>query len=186
MRRLLFGKGGTALFDSYEIPEHGFSPAQFLVQLVLAPLGGLVLGLIASTFLETLFRAKDSNLLGYIGFSIQGFLLGYKMQKAFPRAIESGGRWVWIPPVLVLLLGMLYDLSLRGGTPIAQSFWPRPGPGGIGMVLITWPAVASCFYSVGVNAASRSPRNSWAPRLRRMIGRSTGNDKQAEPTTATK
>src|ERR1700722_7042967 len=96
------------MFD-FEVRPTGFSPALFVIQLVLAPLGGLILGLLVFVFLEEVFRLRNSNLLGYLCFSVQGFILGYKMQTAFPRAIQSGARWVWIPPVCNLGVWILND-----------------------------------------------------------------------------
>jgi hypothetical protein len=89
------------MFD-YESESGGFSGALFITQLVLAPLGGLICGLIISVVVEGALHIRDSNLLDYLIFSLQGFVLGYKVQSSIPRAIQSGGPWIWILPVGVL------------------------------------------------------------------------------------
>jgi len=173
------------MFDSYEIPPRGFSPAFFVVQFIVAPLGGLVFGMVAYVVMEELFRVKDSTLLGYLVFSIQGFILGYRLQAAFPRAVESGGRWVWIPPICNLAVWVYRELE-RGQGSQAAWFFSFPSTHGsdegIAMVLITWPALASCFYSIGVHAASRPPHSSWGKRFRRAMA---GNPDDSEQTEAT-
>jgi len=165
------------MFESYD-DARGFSPGLFLVQFVVAPLGGLALGLVAYIVLEEFFRTKNNLFLGYFGFSIQGFILGFKLQKAFPRAIESGGRWVWIPPVINLSVWILRELE-RGSNSQAADFFASPG---IQLILITWPAIASCSYSIGIHAASKPPQSSWGKRLRRAIVRDPSSGGQTEPT----
>ena len=169
------------MFD-YEVRSTGFSPTLFVIQLILAPLGGLILGLLVYALLEEVFRARNSNLLGYIGFSIQGFILGYKMQTAFPRAIESWGPWIWTVPVCNVGLWILNDNGPNSQVADFFVFPHGPGLGGIEMVLITWPAVASCFYSFGVIVASRTPQTSWQHFIRRGVFRERSNDGDRTPT----
>jgi hypothetical protein len=175
------------MFDSHEVPPSGFSPSLFVIQLVLAPLVGLLFGFVTYLLLEEAFRVRNSMLLGYLAFSVQGFLLGYKMQTAFPRAIQSGGRWLWIAAVFVLGLWILNELG-RGPRAQVEGFFvfPKgPGLGGLEMVVITWPVVATCFYTIGVIAAARHPRSPWGKRLRRLIVReNSSNGDKAEPSTA--
>jgi hypothetical protein len=144
----------------HEIRANGFSAGLFVVQLVLAPLGGLIFGLILWIVLEELLRTRDGNILGYFGYSVQGFLLGYKMQTSFPRSIQSWGPWIWIPPVGLLLCCFGSELARHSKSAIVDCFWPGLGnPGGVYLiVLVTLPAIASCFYSAGIVAASRPRR----------------------------
>ena len=120
------------MFD-YEVRPSGYSPALFIIQLVLAPLGGLILGLLVYVLLEGILRVRNSNVLGYVGFSVQGFILGYKMQTAFPRAIESWGSWIWTVPVCNLGLWILGDNGPNSQVADFFVFPPGPGLGGIGI-----------------------------------------------------
>lgn len=174
------------MFDSYEAEPRGFSPSLFVVQVVVAPLAGLIMGGVTYLLIEELFRVKFNTLLGYVVFSVQGFIVGYKLQAALPRAIESGGRWVWILPSLVLMWGLTVELARGPNSQVADFFaLPPSGTGGLLMLLFTLPLVASCFYSVGVVAASRPPRRGpWDTRLRRLIFRDSGNGEQAETPEA--
>ncbi len=173
------------MFDSYKLESRGFSPPIFVAQLVGAPLGGLILGGLAYVLMAALFRVKDSTWLGYFSFSVEGFLLGYQVQTAIPRAIESGGRWVWIPPLCILAFGVLIELGRGSNSQVGELFvFPstRGSEGALGMVLITWPLVASCLYSIGIHAASKPPRTFWGKRLRRVFVRensSNGDNKAA-------
>ncbi len=71
-------------------PEpRGFSPPLFLVQLFAAPLGSLICGGLAAEVFRGMMPAAG-NLRGYFFYSFFGFVLGYKMQVSFLRAIDSG------------------------------------------------------------------------------------------------
>ena len=174
------------MFDTYAAPPKGFSPPLFVTQLLLAPLGGLILGGLTYTILSELFRVKDSNLIGYLVFSAQGFLLGFRFQTAFPRAIESGGRWVWVAPACNLLIWILYELG-RGPVSHVGDFFSFPqargNEGGIEMILITWPAISSCFYSVGIHAAGRPPRGHLGNRLHKLIAGGLDGERKFGITT---
>jgi len=76
----------------------GFSPPLFLLQLVAAPLGGLIFGLLVAMLFEVILRVQNDYSVIYFAYGLVGFLLGYFVATALPRACESGGLWVWIPP----------------------------------------------------------------------------------------
>ena len=141
------------------------------MQLVLAPLGGLILGGICYAILAELFRVKNNSLIGYLVFSAQGFIMGYRLQTVLPSAIDSGGRWIWIAPVCNLAFWLLGELRRGVNADLSAFFvFPEgPGAGGLVLVLITWPAVASCFYSIGVNAASKPAARFWDKLLQRHL-----------------
>jgi hypothetical protein len=140
-----------------------FSPALFLAQIVLAPLGGLIVGLIGTIILEAVFKTRNSNVAAYISYSVAGLQLGRKMQQLFPRAVHSGGYWAWIAPAIVLILGIIVEAKRGAEAQIHDIFAipDRPGADGIGLLLITLPVVASCFYSVGVISATPRGTKIW-------------------------
>lgn len=139
--------------------EHSFSPGLFVTQLILAPLGGLLVGLITAAFLEELLNIRYSNTLTYLAYGGQGFLFGYLTQKFSLASIKSGGAWIWIAPASLLIWSIIYELG-RPNPEIAGLFLARrANPGGaMFLALVTMPTLASVFYSIGVVAASRSWR----------------------------
>jgi len=159
---------------TYEPRSSSFSPALFVFQLIVVPFGCMFLGLIVTEALERVLKAGDSNFLGYLVYSVTGFLLGYRMQTAGPGTIQCGGCFVWVIPICILGWGFTDELGRHPGLglAVANSFWPGPEnrSGAWGMVLFTLPAVASCFYSLGVFAASRPPHSSFERTLRRALG----------------
>jgi hypothetical protein len=158
------------MFD-YESASARFSGALFVLQLVLAPIAGLIFGSVIFIVLEEALHIHDSNLLAYLIFSLQGFVLGYMVQSSIPRATASGGRWIWILPVGILAWSLSSDVGLFGARAIGDQLWPGPGnPGGAYlMFLITLPTVVSCFYSLGIGAANRIPTSTWEVGFRRLI-----------------
>ena len=173
------------MFD-YEARSIGFSPLLFVLQLVVAPLGGLIFGLILSLVLEAVLHVKESNSVLYLSFALQGFLLGYKIQARVPHAIQSFGKWVWIPPFCILAWSFLYELWLFPSSAVHDQFWPGSGdPGGAYLIiLVTLPVVASAFYSIGVIAANRAPTSSWQQAFHSMMaGKTTQDSKPPIDTT---
>ncbi len=145
------------MFESYGASERGFSASLFVTQLILAPLGGLLLGAMATLLLDLLLGDKHSSILSYFVFSLQGLVLGSRMQAVFPRAIESGGRWAWVVPVCNAGFWIVDELKRSPDSKVSNFFVVSNGPGltGIEMFLVTLPAVASCMYSIGITIAGR-------------------------------
>ncbi len=152
------------MFD-YDTEQVGFSAPIFVFQLVGAPLGTLIAGTVLSALVEGLFGAKNSNLIPYVCFSLEGFLFGYTFQTCRPRAHQSGGTWIWIPPVCLLAWGVLDELFRRHGTAVLDFFdATRPGPGVVyAMGFLTLPAIGTCFYSIGVMTARMRALSRWRP-----------------------
>ncbi len=151
------GSGEKAMFD-YEVKPSGPSVLLLVLQLFFAPFGCLVFGLLTAGFFEQLLHVitRDRSadlLLGYAVFILVGFVLGYMIQRALPRARQSGGPWVWVVPCCILAWGVL-DQSRAPGTVIGTYFVFTPGDEGVGVGLITLPAVATCSYSLGVFVAN--------------------------------
>lgn len=160
------------MFD-YESEPRGFSPPLFLVQLFAAPLGSLICGGLATLLVGEMLRIKDGNLPGYLFYSAFGFVWGYKMQVSFARSIESGGRWIWIPLVCLMIFWMLHESSAFHRSMLPDYFWPTSGPDlkGIEMYIVMLPTIGSCFYSLGVILANRTDRTSWHRFLRMILAR---------------
>jgi hypothetical protein len=166
------------MFDSFQSHERGFSAPLFLAQFFVTPLGGLVVGGIATMLLEGLFFTKNSTVFAYLAYSLQGLLLGFRMQAAFPRAVESGGRWVCIFPLCNAVFWVL-DEAKRGSNSHLDYFFiarQRPGLHGVEMYVIVLPAVASCTYSYGVTLASRPQRNTRERYLHHLFSRENSAD----------
>ena len=156
------------MFD-YDAEQVGFSAPIFVFQLIGAPLGTLIAGVALSAFVEGLLGVKNGNLIPYVCFALEGFLFGYTYQTSRPRAYQSGGRWIWIPPVCLLAWGVLDELFRRRGTAVLDFFdTSRPGPGVVLAVgLLTLPAIATCFYSIGVITARRRALSRWRQNVSR-------------------
>jgi len=164
------------MFDS-EADSSGFSVGLCVLQLFGVPLICLMFGLLAGDVSNELLRAitKSSGaelLLGYVVFSLVGFELGYIVQTAIPRSHQSGGLWVWVLPVCILGHGVVDQLTRNPNRVIIDYFVFSPGNEGLGVALITWPALATCFYSVGVVSASRPATTALGAVFRRAALRS--------------
>ena len=133
--------------------NRAFSVPLFVLQLFLVPLLCLISGVITTVLLRAI-TGGNVDVIGYVSFAAVGFSLGYGAQNAFPHASLSGGRWVWIAPVCVFVAGLLFDLA-KLPNEIPDFFVSRPGREGITQVLLTLPAIGSCFYSLGLLLAGR-------------------------------
>ncbi len=158
----------------HEVRSSGFSVPLFMLQMFLAPLGVLVFGLLAATSVEDLLGIRGSDLIAYSSFSLVGFVPGYSTQTAIPRSLQSGGAWVWIAPVCILGYGVLDEFSRHPDSVVGTYFLQRPGfgPAGLAEAFFTLPAVATCFYSIGITVANRPARTRIGVAFRKAILRS--------------
>lgn len=161
------------MFD--EVRQTGFSVPLCILQLFGAPFAGMALGFLA-TLIWTDFlgiRGTSADLFAYVAYGAEGWLMGYSVQTVMPRATQSGGRWVWIIPICFFTWGLI-DEPNRGLDTTLDMFITRPGrpASPFLMALITLPMVASCFYSLGIIAASRPAATALGVRLRKSILRS--------------
>jgi len=156
---------------STEVRSSRFSPIFFILQLFLAPLGSLICGLVIAGLLENLFGVRNNNFVSYSSFVLEGFILGYATQTAYPRAQQSGGLWVWIPPVCMAIYAVIEQFERNPGKLIGNYFLFRSGSGieGMGIVFVTLPAISSCFYSVGILIASRPAKTRLGAAVRNSI-----------------
>jgi hypothetical protein len=146
------------MFD-YELRPSGFSVPLFLLQQFLVPLLSLVIGVLVSALFEGNSPIQNA-LMRYLVFSAIGFWLGYKMQKTVPRARYSGGPWVWIAPVCLLIWGFFDTLRIEPDKMIAEVFIGNGPETGYILIFNTLPVVACCFYSLALIAASRRSKPS--------------------------
>jgi len=129
-----------------------------VAQVACAPFGCLIVGLLVGALLEQVLHVVTRDrfadlLLGYLVFTGAGLALGYTVQNVLRTARRSAGLLVWIAPCCVLAWGVL-DQARAPGTVLGTYFVFTRGDEGIGVALITWPALSACFYSVGVLFAS--------------------------------
>jgi hypothetical protein len=146
----------------YELDSsRGFSMPLFWLQIFGAPFSGMVCGLIVTYVLLLLFSRfigpNGEIVPGYLAYSLTGFLLGYFTQTLLPRALLSGGRWVWIAPVCILVWGVFNEPGEPPLKTTLEFLAPPAHSDGDGLVWLfaTLPAVAACFYSVGIIVAAR-------------------------------
>ncbi len=128
-------------------------------QLLLAPAGCFLFGMIGGEFFDLVLGIRAYQPTAWISYAVVGFVQGYLVQLKFPRASRSGGRFVWTIPFGLLVAAIL--LELQGGRPNIVANFLRWNPysynQGYDSVTFTMPACASCFYSAGVLAAGRKP-----------------------------
>jgi uncharacterized membrane protein len=139
--------------------EDRFSIVLFIFQLIAAPAGGFLFGVIAAELFDHVSGTRGHQFVPWLCYMLVGFVQGYLTQTIFSRSDRSGGRFVWIPPVCLLAVLILGDR--RGlGTAIGEALtWnPYSFDKGAGSVFFTMPAFASCFYSVGIVLAHQSWR----------------------------
>lgn len=134
-----------------------FSPVLFIFQIVAVPAGALVLGLIAGEAIDAVFGRGGHQLAIWLCYAVAGFTQGYLTQAVFPRSDRSGGRFVWVAPVCILVLCFL-DEYRSPQTDFADFFkWnPYSFLKGFTSVVFTLPAFASCIYPLGIVAAKRT------------------------------
>src|SRR5579871_474316 len=105
------------MFDSLESATEStrFSAVLCVLQLFGAPFLCLIFGLLVGQFFETLLLITSKGIrelvVGYLSFSIAGFLLGYIAQTAIPRLLHSLGQWVWIVPCCLILEDIITNLG---------------------------------------------------------------------------
>lgn len=159
------------MFDSFQTTEKGFSAPLFVTQLILAPLGGFIFGGVATILLESMLGMRNNSVLAYLAYSLQGLLLGFKMQTTFPRALDSGGRWVWVVPLCNAVFWMIDESGRGAGSRLSYYFvfQNRPGLAGIEMFVATLPALASCMYTLGAVLASQPPERNWLRNLHKIL-----------------
>jgi hypothetical protein len=147
------------MFDS-ETGTTSFSAPLFVAQLFGAPFMCFLLGSLVGAVWEALGLKTGSGhpageLLQYTSFAAVGFALGYAAQATMPRCVASGGRWVWLIPATLLSFGILQQVYWNPSKVVGTYFFSASGIEPIALALLTWPTVATCFYSCGIALADR-------------------------------
>ncbi len=155
------------MFQNDNNPLSRFSIPLFWVQVFLAPLGSLVGGLVLAALIDVTLRTVLSgappteDIISYLVFGSVGLATGYGVQIAIPAAIESGGRWVWIPPFGLVVWALVVELGKdpSGATSALFLTDPQRPLQGLPIVLLTCPALGAFCYSVGICLAGLRTRN---------------------------
>ncbi len=159
------------MFD-HKVGSRGFSMILCILQLLVAPFVCLILGLFAGEFWAELLRIFTKNrnvelLFGYAVFACVGFALGYVVRVALPRSY--GGQWVWIWPTAVFVWGLLDSVVKKPNEVIAENLGFPLIHEGLSVIVITWPTVATWFYSAGIALANRPATTSAGATIRKAI-----------------
>jgi len=136
-----------------------FSPVLFIFQILAAPAGSLVSGLIAGEAVDAVFGRGGHQLAVWLCYAIVGFGQGYLTQAIFPRSDQSGGRFVWVAPVCILIACFLSEYPRTPQTVFSDFLTWNPyssSAEGFAPVVFTMPAFASCIYPLGIVAAKRT------------------------------
>ncbi|MBI2680561.1 MAG: hypothetical protein HYX25_06080 [Candidatus Solibacter usitatus] len=140
--------------------RHQWSWPAFWIQQLIAPLGSLFAAGSATLWLAGFFYSAPKPLkewagaLDYAYPLLAGFMLGFVARRFSPKSNQTG-RWVWVLPVLVCVLGFVFDLTQDPANAISTFFKPNGSEQGMNLFFFVYPAVASGFYSLGVLVASR-------------------------------
>lgn len=147
---------------SYDQPDRQFSVGPFLFQLFGVPFAILIAGFAEMLFVNTILHttgllptSDDSISAMYLVYLPTGFILGFAVQKALPRAKICGGGWVWILQLLLFSWSFVVELRFgHGVVGVFRDIFAEP----IFLLLFTLPALGTCSYSLGVAIASERQR----------------------------
>ena len=142
-------RNGTGRLTMIQQPSGEFSVGSWLAQSVAVYVIPLALDLVLAGWVT-------SEVLNYIFLGLLGSVLGLVISRLFPVSTESG-RWVWAGPVVLLVCGVLWEMSLRDFDILTVLF--GTGEAGWANVLITSPALACCCYSVAMEWRTRRKRS---------------------------
>jgi hypothetical protein len=134
-----------------------FSAGLFVAQLILVPLLCFIGGGIAA---GAVIQATGLSITGYATSAVIGGMFGYRAQRADGRMADSFGQWIWISPLFIDVWFMVGDI--RRGHSIACFLRNCNGPSltGVELYVCTLPAVACCFYALGITLALRNQSRS--------------------------
>jgi hypothetical protein len=150
--------------------RHEWSWAVFCLQQAVATIGSMLVAACITLGLDGLFSVLPAgvriltDIFDYALPLMAGFAIGYNVQRLHATAYRTG-RWVWILPGSVVLLGMLWDSRFAAPTEVLRTYFYLNSPnGGLSVLLFTYPAFASASYSIGMIMAHRrlGPRASSA------------------------
>ena len=134
-----------------------FSWIIFFLQSVMAPFGALIFGLVAGEAVHAILGGKQQFTI-WLCYAVVGFVQGFFTQSVIPRAKPSGGCFVWVTPMLILLVALYDEIQHFPSKAFTTFFiWNPYALDGLPSVVITFPAFASLAYSSGIGVASRLP-----------------------------
>ncbi len=151
------------MFD-YERDSSSFSVVLCILLLFGSPLLCLLFGLLAAELLTEILRIVTTNrtaelAMTYLTYGFVGLVFGYVAQILVPRSYRCGGVWVWIAPSSLLAWGIVDDLMNHPSEVAGLFGFPHHHSEGLALALVTWPTVATLFFSIGVVLANRRAKS---------------------------
>jgi len=126
-----------------------------------------------ATITYLMFGSALGNAGGVIVSWVTVFAAGFAAYRAIP-AYTGSGRWIWVPAVGILILGLGSEWKRTSfESAICVFFWPGANSEAWWVVMfLTLPTACCCLYSTGIWLAGRLPRSAQAtPALPTDIGR---------------
>jgi hypothetical protein len=146
------------MFESSSVAD--FSWFLFVLQQVLVPVATMIaLILLAVPFEDVAARSRFAEvtgvLLAYACPPVVGWTLGRVARKIGPTFRESG-RGIWVAPVTLFVLVLVVSIFSDWRRAFREMFmFTNDQPeSGLAVVLLTFPTVACCFYSIGIGRRS--------------------------------
>jgi hypothetical protein len=136
-----------------------FSVLLFVGQVFIGPLLIVICMFVAVPLAQAFLHGWINDDVTAYGASIlEGFSLGYLVRSQSPRAMRSGGAWIWAMPACLLFSGCIYDMLVFPGE-LPELFYGSNRVWGIFFGTVTLPTIACCFYTVGMVVESRRSRS---------------------------
>ncbi len=161
----------------YDRDSGSFSPGFCILLLFGAPLACLIFGLFTAEVFTELLRLVTKNrtveiAVIYPAYGLAGFLLGYTAQLVVPRCHQCGGSWVWLLPSALFAWGIL-DTFMNHPRDVATLLgFPPYRSEALALAFLTWPTVATWFFSLGVRAGKRPATTRLGAGFRQAVARS--------------
>lgn len=93
------------------------------------------------------------QVLEAIAVGLVGFLLGMCVKRIKPT-VHTTGRWVWVLPAILLLIGVGWEWYDFGVKEVFEGFffrvYPNGGEGPIGREIVTYPTLSTSCYALAM------------------------------------
>lgn len=133
--------------------KNDFSAPWWLGQLVLCLPAILGLSTLILSFIESRHAtSRQAEMVEYMVVAASGTIVALVVGTLMPRTIASGGKVVWIAPVLLFFAIVLADGRLTPSR-LQSIFFTRPNESPLFVGLFTMPTWGACFYSLGMKLA---------------------------------
>jgi hypothetical protein len=129
------------------------SVPRVMLQIFIMPMICAVSGFVVALIVWGLPGTKQLGepLVGCLSYFAGGFLLGYRVQRAYPSVYFCAGRLVWAIPTLFLLWGVLVSVARWPGEIEGWFVEKGANPGAaMASLLLLWPVIATWGYSAGI------------------------------------